>query len=440
MRTIRGRLFLSLILVMILSISVTITLFSRYTTSLLRDQARTQLEIQLEKALEVLNGGQISDLDDAALELRFKDQLFTADYAVLDSKNRVNASSDPTWIGMTLPAGPSGTTGTIKAQGSDWLYTVDNIDGQQKRLMLFTPIDALRGFNRQWVGLSAVALALGSLLVFMIGLVFVWNTTRPLKRLKQAVSEFEPYQKISAIPYGESASEIGQLMHTFRSMADRIRKHHEHQTEFLHQVSHELRTPLMSIQGYALAIKDQVLPQDQAVTVILGESSRLIQMVERLLEMSRLEGTSEEWPVSTVDLRDMADQTVHIVAPFAADRKIKVTVDGLEALEAEVPPDQVFQVLLNLVHNAVRHAKSEVRIAVSERQDGWMIQVDDDGEGVPETLRETIFTRFYKGPGGGMGLGLTICREIAERIGAAIECKESSWGGASFRFYASARR
>jgi signal transduction histidine kinase len=434
MRTIRGRLFLSLILVMALSIAVTITLFSRYTTMLLRDQAKAQLEIQLQKALEVLNGGQISDLDDTALELRFKDRLFTADYAVLDEKNRVSASSDPAWIGSTFPAGVSGTTGTMKLDGGEMLYTVDNIDDERKRLMLFTPIEALRGFNRQWIGLSAVALAAGTVLVFMIGLLFIWNTTRPLKRLKQAVSEFQPYQKASVIPYGESRSEIGQLMHTFRSMADRIRRHHEHQTDFLHQVSHELRTPLMSIQGYAMAIKDQVLPHEQAVNVILGESRRLIEMVERLLELSRLESTNEEWPVSTIDLADMAEQTRQIIAPLATDMEIEITVAGVDTLETDVPADQVFQVLLNLAHNAVRHAKNQVRITVRKMPQGWRIEVDDDGEGVPESLRETIFTRFYKGAGGGTGLGLTICREISERIGASIEYAESPLGGASFHF------
>ncbi|MBW5444962.1 HAMP domain-containing protein [Cohnella sp. CFH 77786] len=441
MRTIRGRLFLSLFLVMVFSIAVTIVLFSRYTTELFRDQARTQLEIQLEKALEVLNGGQISDLDDAALELRFKNHLFNADYAVLNSANKVVASSDTSWIGTVVSAGPSGTTGKLRERESEWLYTVDDIDPGKMRLMLFTPIEDLTGFNRQWIGVSAAALGASTLFIFMVGFLFVWNTTRPLKRLQKAVGEFQPYQQATAIPEGETESEIGQLINTFRSMAERIRHHHEHQQAFLHTVSHELKTPLMSIQGYALAIQDQVVPVHQAVGVIRTESARVVQMVEKLLEWSRLESTNEAWPTQNVDLREMAEHAAEIIAPFAGERQVDVKVAGPESAEAEAPADQVFQVLLNLVHNAVRHSKGNVRITVEETGGGWAYRVEDDGDGVPEAMRERIFSRFFKGPGGGTGLGLAICRRIGERIGATIACGDSPMGGASFEFrFPSAKR
>lgn len=436
MRTIRGRLFLSLFLVMAFSVAVTVGLFSHYTNGMFKDQARTQLEIQLQKALEVLDGGEISDLDDTDLELRFKNHLFAADYAVLNPRNRVVASSDSTLIGLHVRAGPSGTTGTMNKHGQEWLYTVDDIDDRQMRLMLFTPLGELSAFHRRWIALAGASVAASALFIFMVGFVFVWNTTRPLKRLKEAVGRYQPYQQSPKLLPSESGSEIGELIHTFQSMADRIGRHHAEQTAFLHQVSHELRTPLMSIQGYAMAIKDQVVPQDLAVQVIRNESQRLIQMVGRLLDLARLESANEAWTTMGVDLREMAENAVEIIAPLAAEEGIEAKAEGAETLEAEVPPEQLFQVLLNLLSNAVRHARSRVRVVVQPAADGpgWQLSVEDDGDGVPEPLRETIFERFYKGSGGGIGLGLTICRQIAERMGATVTCERSEWGGAAFVF------
>lgn len=436
MRTIRGRLFLSLFLVMAFSVAVTIGLFAHYTNAMFKDQARIQLEIQLQKALEVLDGGEISDLDDTDLELRFKNHLFNADYAVLDTHNRVVASSDPTLVGTHMRAGPSGTTGTMTKRGEDWLYTVDDIDDRQLRLMLFTPLGELSSFHLRWILIAGASLAASSVFIFMVGFVFVWNTTRPLKRLKEAVGGYRPDRQTQALLPAETNSEIGELIHTFRSMADRIGRHHAEQTEFLHQVSHELRTPLMSIQGYAMAIKDQVVPQEQALQVIRSESQRLIQMVGRLLELARLESASEAWTTMSVDLREMAESAVEMIAPLAGEEGVEARAEGAETLEAEVPPEQLFQVIVNLLSNAVRHARSRVRVIVLPEPagPGWQLAVEDDGEGVPEELREKIFDRFYKGSGGGAGLGLTICRQIAERMGATIECERSEWGGASFVF------
>jgi signal transduction histidine kinase len=191
----------------------------------------------------------------------------------------------------------------------------------------------------------------------------------------------------------------------------------------------------MSIQGYALAVQDEVEAQEQAIGVIRKESQRLIEMVNRLLELARLESTEEVWPLSLVDLREMAEQATEIMAPLAADRNVRLSVRSDGPVETEIPGEQMFQVMLNLLHNAVRHAASKARITVrGQAAGGWSVDVEDDGEGVPEALREKVFDRFYKGVKGGTGLGLTICRQIAERMGATIVCRRSEWGGAWFRF------
>jgi signal transduction histidine kinase len=269
-------------------------------------------------------------------------------------------------------------------------------------------------------------------------MLIIWNTTRPLKQLKDAISLYEPYRKASVFPKADS-TEIGELIETFRIMSERINKHHNHQIEFLQNVSHELRTPLMSIQGYTMAIKDQVVTVDQGLQVITKESQRLIQMVERLLQLSRLETVEEVWTESLVDLNNMAEQAMELLAPVANERNIQLSVEGI-SLEAYLPAEEIFQVIVNLLQNAIKYAKSEVilRIEGTLREgihsNAWVIHIDDDGAGLTEEQRKFVFQRFYKGENGGTGLGLAICQQIADRLGAHLECTASQMGGARFSF------
>jgi two-component system OmpR family sensor kinase len=279
-------------------------------------------------------------------------------------------------------------------------------------------------------------------------MLIIWNTTRPLKKLKDAINRYEPYRKALIIPKADT-SEIGELIGTFQVMSERINKHHEHQIEFLQNVSHELRTPLMSIQGYAIAIKDNVVTVDHGLEVITKESQRLIQMVERLLQLSRLESTTDAWIKSYVDLKDMGEQALELLSPLAKERNIQISVMG-DSYESYIPAEEIFQVMVNLLQNAIRYASSQavicietvesVGIVAAESQAKnkaayvWAIHVDDDGAGLTEEQRKLVFQRFYKGRNGGTGLGLAICQQIADQMGSKLEYSVSPMSGARFSF------
>jgi signal transduction histidine kinase len=265
-----------------------------------------------------------------------------------------------------------------------------------------------------------------------VGLWFVWKTTRPLQQLKDAVSKYNPSYRNMGLPKGDT-SEIGQLMNTFSSMSGRIQQQHQQQIEFLQNVSHELRTPLMSIQGYASAIKDQVVSVEHGLNVVTAESERLIQMVDWLLQLTRMETVHEEWKLTEVDLQDMMEHVHQLIAPAAVDRSILTTLDAA-SLEMAIPAEQIFQIAMNFMQNAVRYASHEVKLSLEEMPGGFRICVDDDGPGVPVHERDSVFDRYYTGQTGITGIGLAICKQIADRLGAAISCTESALGGARFCF------
>jgi signal transduction histidine kinase len=439
MKSIRGRVFLALFIVMIFTVSVTVLLFVRLINGILIDQAKTQLHIQMEKAVEILNGGNLTDLDETDLVLKFKNRMFYADFFIIDQNDKVLTASKKEKIGSKLQVNFTKKQGIMQLDHQQMLYSHENLVNENNlRLVVYTPLSSIHSILGKLINVTLIATGVSILFIFFIGILILWNTTRPLKKLKDAIGRYEPYRKASVFPKADT-TEIGELIETFQIMSERINKHHNHQIEFLQNISHELRTPLMSIQGYTMAIKDQVVTVDQGLQVITKESQRLIQMVERLLQLSRLETVEEVWTESLVDLNNMAEQAIELLAPVANELNIQLSVEGI-SLEAYLPAEQIFQVIVNLLQNAIKYANSEVILRIEGAHtkgihaNAWVIHIDDDGAGLTEEQRKFVFQRFYKGQNGGTGLGLAICQQIADRLGAHLDCTVSPMGGARFSF------
>jgi signal transduction histidine kinase len=229
-------------------------------------------------------------------------------------------------------------------------------------------------------------------------------------------------------------TEIGELIHTFQLMSNRLDDHHRHQLEFLQNVSHELKTPLMSIQGYVYAIQDQVVSTDQGLDIIAAQSQRLIDMVGKLIQLSRLETVEEEWPMTVIDLKSMADEAVYLLMPTALQREVRLTAEANSCM-VETAGEQLFQILLNLLQNAVRHTQTQVKLTLEYPGDDdadWIFHVDDDGPGLNELDRQHIFRRFYTGNNGVTGLGLAISKQLAVHLHADLVYSDSPLGGARF--------
>jgi two-component system sensor histidine kinase KdpD len=208
-------------------------------------------------------------------------------------------------------------------------------------------------------------------------------------------------------------------------------------------VSHDLRTPLSAINAAsALLSQDGELmapaERRELTDLITDESSRLNHLVENILEITRLDRNesevSREWqPLegvvgSTLTHLEMQRGPVPVLVKLPANLPL-VNIDG--AL--------VEQLFVNLLENALKYAPgSEVLLSADLRDDEVMVEVRDGGPGVPETLREHIFDKFYRSPGsqkdGGIGLGLAICRAIVRAHEGRIWVEEAPGGGAAFRF------
>lgn len=346
MRTMRAKILLSLSVAMLITVCITVILFIRLIDDLLVNQAKSKLHEQARKAVHIMSDGGFDRLDKAELNYVIKGVLLSADYFILSTDNRIIDSSISGMDGKKIErmllirqgffasVHPSAHDlaavheGVAVLQGKKILFTNEELPGQPFRIFVYSPLSSLRALYVPLMKTTILSIVASFLVILVIGLMVVSRLVRPLKRLKEAVGNYEPNQpQDSDFPQADK-SEIGELIGTFHSMSTRIQQHHNGQIEFLQNVSHELKTPLMSIQGYVYAIQDQVVPQDEGLSIIKVQSQRLIDMVEKLLQLSRLEALNEEWPVSLIDLRSMAEDAVHLLMPVAAERSISLRVEG----------------------------------------------------------------------------------------------------------------
>jgi two-component system phosphate regulon sensor histidine kinase PhoR len=215
--------------------------------------------------------------------------------------------------------------------------------------------------------------------------------------------------------------------------------------DFVANVSHELRTPLASIKSVIETLSSGALDDRAAAQDFLSradaEVDRLVQIVEELLELSRLESGQAPLAKESVDMGDALSRAVERLRPQADKKKLNLTLE--QALD--LPPvigdaDRLERVALNLIHNAIKFTPDGGSISVSAAlgDDAVRVEVSDSGVGIAAEDLPRIFERFYKadrarGSGGGTGLGLAVVKHIVEAHGGAVSVESREGHGSTFR-------
>lgn len=199
----------------------------------------------------------------------------------------------------------------------------------------------------------------------------------------------------------------------------------------LTSISHDLRTPLASILGSATTLRsyraklDQTA-QEQLIETIKEEAERLNRFISDLLDMTRLEAGAIQLQTEWVDISDVVGSALRRAANILADHKLTTELDAALPL-LKLDPVLLEQVLFNLMDNAAKYAPPPAAISLRARRSGALliIEVIDEGDGIPAADTERIFEKFYRVRAGdrqraGTGLGLAICRGFINTMGGTI--------------------
>ena len=192
-----------------------------------------------------------------------------------------------------------------------------------------------------------------------------------------------------------------------------IEKEAERQQTFFQNASHELKTPLMAIQGYAEGIQAGVMDAGGAAEVILAESDRMTELVEELLDISKIDMGRQQLALSEMDVRELLYDSIRAVEPTAAAGGIAIVPDfPEEPVMVKCDDAQMRRAVTNILTNGLRYARSELCLTCRVDKHHVTIRIQDDGDGIAEADLPHIFDRFYMGKSGKSGIGLALTKEI----------------------------
>jgi two-component system, OmpR family, sensor kinase len=301
--------------------------------------------------------------------------------------------------------------------------------------------------DRLWLFIAAGVLG-GTLLALLAGVAVANRALRPIVSLTATAGEIASTRDTSRrMPEPETDDEVGELAQTLGQMLrslDAARTEREQalekQREFVADASHELRTPLTSVianlELLQASLQGEGSEDREMVDSALRSSQRMTRLVADLLLLARADAgrISER---TDCDLAEIVGNAAAEVAAVAGGRRLELNNGHPVPLWGN--PDELHRMVLNLLDNAIRHtpADATIELSLDVLGDHAIIEVADDGPGIPEGMREEVFGRFVRGSGpadtasgGGTGLGLAIVRAVAHSHGGEVRAGRSASGGA----------
>ena len=306
-------------------------------------------------------------------------------------------------------------------------------------------VTALHKVDQQIAKVIFIGAAAG---IFMLVVVYMSNKyfVRSIVEPVEKITDFS--QRIAAGSYGvqlekDHDDEIGTLVDSINDMSRKIQQSERMKSDFISSVSHELRTPLTAINGWAETLQSGELQDavdvQKGLEIITSEARRLTNMVEELLEFSRIEDGRFTLSIEPTDVREELEDAVFTYRQFFLRENIELYYDEEDVDFPLIPGDEerLRQVFSNLLDNAAKHGGAGQRIDIGicmgyrEEQERIVITIRDYGPGIPVEELPHVKYKFYKGSSKtrGSGIGLAVCDEIITRHGGTLTLGNAEGGG-----------
>ncbi len=272
---------------------------------------------------------------------------------------------------------------------------------------------------------------------------FSYLVTKPFKKMITSIdhiteTSFDDTVCISGY------TEVESMVDSFNKMIGRIQHLESSRQEFVSNVSHELKTPITSIKVLAdsLLMQENVEPElyREFLVDITEEIERENEIINDLLSLVKLDRTSGDMNISSVDINELLEQILKRLKPIATTRNIELIFESFRPVIAEVDEVKLTLAITNLIENAIKYNYDEgwVRVSLNADHKFFYIKVSDSGVGIPEELQDHIFERFYRvdkarsRETGGTGLGLSITRNAILMHRGAIKVYSKEKEGTTF--------
>ena len=296
---------------------------------------------------------------------------------------------------------------------------------------------------------GAVTVSMGGLIGLIISFISARQINRSIERLQQKTHEVAQ-SRFGNLPPVESPPEIAALTHDFNRMCNRLKELNDMKEDFIYHVSHELRTPLTAIREASSMLKEgcytqRPAQQNELLTIVHGECERLIQSINRMLDLSRMEAQMMEYAFRAMDILPLVRSSILKLAPIAVAKKILLELKPSDPLpKVRADGDCLNQLMDNLLGNALKYTDSGGDVMIDLERDTdddqfIRVAITDTGRGIPQNQLETIFDKFRRIDRGqdterGTGLGLSIAKHIVMAHGGKIWATSQPGSGSVFYF------
>jgi heavy metal sensor kinase len=280
--------------------------------------------------------------------------------------------------------------------------------------------------------------------------VLVSRSLNPVRQVIATAAKINSGNLRQRLVETSSGDEIQKLTQTLNQMLDRLEAAFKQMIQFTADASHELRTPLTVIRGnLELVLRNkpeldgppQTAEVHETLAQTLEEAERLSATVSQLMELTQLDSGEIQLEHEVLDLTQLVATTADQMKLLAEDKQIQLETQLSPQVKVQGDRYRLKQVLLNLIDNALKYcpAGSRIQIRLAPADSGWLLEVKDNGPGVPRDQLYRLFDRFYRIDKarsrelGGSGLGLAICKSISEAHGGRIEAESGVGQGSTFR-------
>lgn len=313
----------------------------------------------------------------------------------------------------------------LNAAGTEYIAIVKSVGDKNSFglgwIIIYSNVDKINQLQIEINVILGVILIFSALIVIIFSSRISKNICEPFYNLNEhvrAISERNFGTKIDMPVYGE----LSGFIDNFNTMSKKLEIYDKAQKTFLQNASHEFRTPLMSIQSYTEGIKYDVVDSDTATTVILAEIKRMTHLVEDLLYLSRLDAIEENYTYIPINLNQMILTCTQDMNWFAEKNSISLKNNfAVENIKIYGDEEKLSRAINNIINNCIRYAKKCITLELTVSDDNKVkLLICDDGPGFEEGELPNIFERFYKGRKGNFGLGLSISKNIIERLNGTI--------------------
>ena len=301
-----------------------------------------------------------------------------------------------------------------------------------------TRIAFAEAMRQALLGATLIAVVTATIVSFAVA-ARIANPIASLAAAARRIAHGHYAERVSA----DATDEIGELAESFNEMAGSLEATERRRIQLVGDVAHELRTPLATLDGYLEGLEDGVVaPSDETWRLLRDETARLTRIVSDLSDLWHAESREVPLDLGPVDASAVCHELAERFAPLATPRDVHVEVAADRPRMAIADRDRLAQVVSNYLSNALRHAPdgSKVTLSADEGNGRVTVSVRDEGPGLSADQLEAVFERFYRvDPSrsraqGGSGIGLAICRALAEAMGGRAWAESDGLGrGATFR-------